>query len=244
MAAFEHPPFHYHAEGHAFSGTFTRPVKHEIEALAGASLPLTGGHGRALVENFQIDQTLSFRRSYSHVSGSQDEKGLHNSHSTVVIEGLNILEVVTADRVVARLTSEHDPKVREGHILALGTQFENLRVAGYPVEVEFDHDLFLKNKNYASLSKNLAALRKSGRIAEESHGVILCSLVKSLKVTGPGLTVNAHVLTVEHFGKIYFGEVLSEPGFKRLSMMRLELGSPIAGMLNAAESSINGVPWP
>ena len=112
------------------------------------------------------------------------------------------------------------------------------------MEVEFDHELFLKNKIYAALSKNLAALKKSGRMAEESNGVILCSLVKTLKVDCPGVEVQGHVITVEHFGRIYVGEVLSEAGFKRLSMLRMELGSPHEGLLNTAEASINGVPWP
>jgi hypothetical protein len=244
MAAFEHPAYHYHGEGHAFSGQFTRPITQQIEALACASLPLSGGHGRAHAENFQIDQLVSVKKAYSHVSGTQGADKMHNSHTTVVLEGLNILDVVTADRVVARLTSEHDPKEREGHIIAVGTKFENLRVAGCPVEVEFDHELFLKNKTYAALSKNLAALKKSGRMAEESNGVILCSLVKNMKVDCPGVDVQGHVITVEHFGKIFVGEVLAEPGFKRLSMMRLQLGSPHEGLLNTAEASVNGFPWP
>jgi hypothetical protein len=244
MAAFEHPSFHYHGEGHAFSGHFTRPISYQIEALAGASLPLSGGHGRSQIENYEIPQLVSVKKAYSHISGTQDAKKIHNSHATVVLEGLNILDMVTADRVVARLTSEHDPKDREGHIITVGTKFDNLRVAGCPVEVEFDHDLFLKNKNYASLSKDLARLKKSGRMAEESNGVILCSLVKSIKADCPGVTVQGHVLTVEHFGKIYVGEILAEPGFRRLSMLRLELGSPHAGLLNVGEASINGIPWP
>lgn len=244
MAAFEHPSFHYHGEGHAFSGALTRPVEHQIQAVAGASLPLSGGHGQAQSEGFQIDQLISVKEAYSSVSGSADGGGKHHSHSLTVIEGLNILDVVTADRVVARLTSEHEPKKKEGHIIALGTRFENLRVSGCPVEVEFDHELFLNSKDYAALSKQLATLKKSGRMAEESNGVILCSLVKTIKVDCPGVDVQGHVLTVEHFGKIYIGEVLAEPGFKRLSMLRLELGSPYAGLLNAAEVSLNGSHWP
>jgi hypothetical protein len=243
MAVFEHPSFHYHAEGHAFSGEFTRPVKHQVEALAGTSLPLTGGHGRAQAENFEIPQLVSLKKAYSHVSGSQDSGKKHHSHSTSVVEGLNILDVVTADRVVARLTSEHDGK-EEGHIIALGSKFENLRVSGCLVEVEFDHELFLKNKTYAALSKQLAALKKSGRMAEESNGVILCSLAKSVKVDCPGVDVHGHVITIPHFGKIYVGEVLAEPGYKRLSMLRFQLGSPQEGLLTVAEAASNGRTWP
>lgn len=247
MAAFEHPSFHYHGEGHAFSGHFVRPITHQIEALAGASLPLSGGHGRAQLENYEIPQLVSVKKAYSHVSGGKSQTdGNHHSHSSSVVEGLNILDMVTADRVVARLTSEHDgnPKYREGHILTVGSKFENLRISGCPVEVEIDHELFADCKSYADLSKKVAALKKSGRMAQEANGVILCSLVKKVKVDCPAVTVDKHVITVPHFGSIFLGEILSEQGFKRLTMIRLQLGSPHEGTLTATEVSLNGTHWP
>jgi hypothetical protein len=247
MVANGYPPFHsfhYRAEGHAFSGHLERPAKHLIEAQASTCLPLTGGQGRAHVEGFAINQLVSFRKGYSHVSGSKSTDGTHTSHSTSVVEGLNVLDVVTADRVVARLTSEHAPKEKEGHIIALGSKFENFRIAGCPVEVEFDHELFLNHKTFDTLSKKLASPKKPGKRSDESGGVILCTFVKTLKVDCPGVEVNGHVITVPHFGKIYVGEVLVEPRFKRLSMLHLQLGSPQEGLLNVTEACINGTHFP
>jgi hypothetical protein len=240
MAASE-PTFHYHAAGHAFSGEFLRPIRQTIETVASSSLPMIGGHGRSRSENFEIEHIVSVKRAYSHVSGGKGDDGKHHSHSTVVIEGLNILDMVTADRVVARLTSEHDPKQREGHILALGSGFDNLRVAGCPVDVVWDHSLLLDNKNHDALRKGV---KKSGRMSDDSNGVILCSLVKSLNADCPGLDVQGHVITVPHFGKIYVGEVVAKAGHKTLSMLRMKLGSPYEGLLSAAHAEINGEPWP
>jgi hypothetical protein len=245
MAAFEHPSFHYHAEGHAFSGEITRPLQHKIDALASGALPLEGGQSGATIENYSVGNLLTIKRAYSSFSGSHDkEKNIHNTHATTVVEGMNLFDMVTADRVVARLTSEHDPKNREGHILAYGTQFSNLQVAGCSVEVEFDHDLFEGCKTYAELHKRLPAMKKAGRLAEESHGVILCTLVKNLSVDCPGVSVRGHVITVPHFGKIYVGEVLAEHGYRRLSTLRFELGSPTGGGLNGPGTGTNGEPWP
>jgi hypothetical protein len=245
MAAQEYPPFHsfhYRAEGHAFSGEFNRPSKHSIDALACTCLPLTGGQARANAQGFEIPQLVAIANAYSHVSGSKSGDGVHTSHSTAVVEKLNVLDVVTADRVVARLTSEQGPKDKEGHIIALGSKFENLRISGCPVEVEFDHELFLKHKTFDALSKNLAGTKKSGKMPE--GGVILCTLVKSLKVNCPGVEVDGHVITVPHFGKIYVGELLVEHRFKRLSMLHLQLGSPQEGLLNVTEACINGTHFP
>src|SRR5260221_1790209 len=98
--------FHYHASAHALSGELTRPVQHMTEVQAGISLPSTGGVGTSHVENFRVDEVASFKRGYSHVSGSVKKENrtiTSTTHATATIEGLNILDLVTADRIVARL---------------------------------------------------------------------------------------------------------------------------------------------
>ena len=50
--------------------------------------------------------------------------------------------MVTADRVVGQTITEHPLVGYVPSISFLGTRFENLRIAGYPVEVEFDHGIF------------------------------------------------------------------------------------------------------
>src|ERR1700740_1392376 len=127
--------FHYHASGHALSGELTRPVQRVIEGQAGISLPSIGGVGSSHVENFRVDEVVSFRRGYSHVAGSakqENGKTIHTTHVTVTVEGVNILDMVTADRIVARLSSsfEEPPPKRAGspesRVLLVGSKFENL----------------------------------------------------------------------------------------------------------------------
>jgi len=145
-----HRHFHYHASAHALSGELTRPVQRVIEVQAGISLPSTGGVGSTRVENFRVDEVVSFKRGYTHVSGSvkdETDKKIYTTHATAAVEGLNILDVVTADRIVARLSSSYQdppperPVPYEGKVLLLGSKFENLSIAGYQVDVELDHEL-------------------------------------------------------------------------------------------------------
>ena len=59
--------------------------------------------------------------------------------STSVLEGLNVFEVITADRLVAQVSTEHPMKDGDvPKVTFLGTRFENLRVAGYPVDIVLD----------------------------------------------------------------------------------------------------------
>ena len=203
--------YHYHASAHALSGELTRPVPHVIEVQAGISLPSTGGAGSSNIENFRVDQVVSFNRAYSHVAGSvkqENGKTTHTTHATATIEGLNILDVVTADRVVARLSSsfEEPPRAKpgpyEGNVLLVGSKFENLRIAGYRVEVELDHKLFLGLGTFAAVMDHFKSKQSKLReIAMETlkargvnrelpkelapAGPLLCSVVKQVHFKDP-----------------------------------------------------------
>ena len=77
----------------------------------------------------------------------------------------------------------------------------------------------------------------------QSYGTTYATIVRSIKWTGdpyPGATIEQHVVTVPDFGRIFFGELLITDLSRRLTMLRLELGSPIGGFLACAEVENNG----
>lgn len=236
--------FYFHAEGHAFSGQFHRPVCVPIEALASISLPTIGGHAHTRVDNFHIPRLATFKSAHTHVSGSQIGEDTYTTQITTVIEGLRILDFLTADRIVARLTSERKRRDKESHILALGSTFENLRIGGYEVKVILRHDLFLQCKTYADLAKEVASDKKSGKIAATSGGATVCSLVEKIETDFPGLDKTKHVLEIPHFGVISLAEIFAEPSRRVLTMLGLKLGSPDGADLVAAQAATNGQTWP
>jgi hypothetical protein len=236
--------FYFHAEGHAFSGEFHRPVVVPIEALASISLPTIGGHAHTRVDNFDIPRLVSFKSAHTHVSGSKQDDNTFTTQVTTTIEGLRILDFLTADRIVARLTSEHLRKNKEGHILAIGSNFENLRLGGYPVEVKLRHDLFLECKTFEDLKKKLPKGAKSGTIPSATSEAALCSIAEKIQTDLPGAELDGHVLRIPHFGSIAFAEVFAEPGTKTLTMLGLTLGSPDGGTATTAQTRINGTTWP
>lgn len=202
-----HRHFHFHASAHAFSGELTRPAQRIIPVQAGISLPSTGGVGAAHVENFRLDEVVSFSRGSAHVSGSIKEdkdKIIHTTHATATIEGLNILDMVTADRIVAHLSSSHEEgaKGREGEVLLVGSRFENLRLAGCPVDVELHHRLFLGLKTHEAIKRAWdargselrtladetarALIGKEAPDSLELHEALLCSIVKKVHFKEPG----------------------------------------------------------
>jgi hypothetical protein len=252
-----HNTFLYHAHGHALSGRITRPVDHLIEVQAGTSLPTIGGHGTSSASNFRFQDFVSFSNAYTHVSGSQNEKdGSFTTLVTSTVEHLNILDVVTADRVVARMSSERGPKDDESRVILLGSKFQNLRIAGSPLDVDLNHELFQRMDTFQSFKKEFKSNSEFRKMAEDPfqtgqsqklpdpEGVFLCSLVKDMKTTFPGVRRMGHGFDVPQFGKVFVAEVHLEHRKRTLTMLRLELGSPVGGGIVVAQIQGNGWPWP
>jgi len=272
--------FHYHASAHALSGQFWRPFQRVIEVQAPTVLPSIGGVGNSRVDNFRLDNLVSFKAAYTHVQGSEVEvkdKGqsriTHTTQVTSTVEHFNILDVVTADRIVARLTSVHDAEDKaaggESRIIMIGSRFENLRIAGCDVYVHLYHQLFLtldtfgavlalgKDHEFWNLAEDtVKAIDPDARYekkAPAAHGSLLCSVVKEVqfKCLDEGQDVCAgvkrhgrHRFHVRDFGNIFLGEVLFQYGQKTLTMLRIELGSPNGAGLIVGQADINGRHWP
>jgi hypothetical protein len=252
-----HTTYLYNAHGHAFSGQITRPIHQIVEVQAGASLATIGGHGSSRVDNFRFQQFASFKTGHTTVSGSQDETdGSHTTLVTSVVEGLNVLDVVTADRLVTRIASNHKADEPESRITVFGSRIENLTIAGCKIPVEFDDDLFLKLDTFEALRKEFdsnAGFRKMagdpfqpGQTPKtiKAHGVLLCSLVKDMKAACPGVKRFGHAFEIPEFGRVFVGEMVAQHGKRMVTMLRFDLGCPVQGMFAASQGIGNGTTWP
>lgn len=233
-------PFHFHAEGHALSGEFRHPGRSLIEAQASVSLPTIGGHARAHVDHYFHSDFVSFRAAHTQVSGRWADEETVLTTATSIIEDLSILQIVTADRIVSRLTSTHKRGDPEGHIVAVGSDFHNLRVLGHELKVTLRHKLLNDSKTFEHLRKAV----KGDKDAVTDDGVAICSLVERIDTDLPGVDPRKHIFRVPNFGKISLAEVFAEHGRRVLTMIRLELGSPHVADLTVTEASTNGKPVP
>lgn len=245
----------YNAQGLALSGQIERPFDHLIEVQAGTSLATTGGYGSSRAENFRFREIISFRAGYTQVSGSRNpETGSYTTLVSSTVEGLNILDVVTADRVVARLSSEHLPDQDEPRIRLLGSNFENLRIAGCPVQVELNNELFLKLDTFEAFRKEFETNAEFRKMAEdpfqtgqlqklpERHGVIVCSLLKDVKTLCQGVTRQGHTIVIPCFGRIFLAEVRAQYCKRTLTMIRFALNCSTCGSGVVTEIVGNGCP--
>ena len=130
----------YHAEAKALHGELHRPFKQVITPQALAQLHSGGGYLDQDGEAFGAERAIAYSSAYTHVSGSLETKpdGGWCTLATSVIMNLNILEVVTADRIVGQIFTEHPLVGYVPRISFLATRFENLRIAGHKVELGWD----------------------------------------------------------------------------------------------------------
>lgn len=130
----------FHAEATAFHGELVSPLPQRIPPHAFAKLKPEGGYLSQDSVDFRLERIITFKSSHTQVSGRVDPKPGHAyaTLATSVVEGLNILEVITADRIVSQVSTVHYEEGYTPSISFLGTRFENLRIGGEPVDLKLD----------------------------------------------------------------------------------------------------------
>jgi hypothetical protein len=129
------------ADANALGGYLDKPLEKAIPTLAPVSLPAVGGVATARSEAFTLDEIVSCSRAYTRVSGrEQTTTGKSSILVTAVVEDLNILEVVRAERVVAQISIDisSDSALK---ISLAGSGFEGLRLAGQKCCPKLNEDL-------------------------------------------------------------------------------------------------------
>ena len=133
-----------YAEANVLTADLEQPLKDKIRPQAFVKLPRDGQYQFSQADPFRFEGILSFKSGYTQVAGHPSSKiAGFTTLATSVLEGLNVLDVVTADRVVAQISTVH-PIYGKGQVPSvtfLGTRFDNLRIAGHKVEVERSLDI-------------------------------------------------------------------------------------------------------
>lgn len=272
MEASRQRVFYYHADAAPFGGHFTHPIEQIVPSHGSSSLAQAGGHASSRVKAVRLDGLVSCEEAYSEIYGTVNKTtGSWTTLVTSVVEGLNVVETVTADRVVAILAVEHPLVGYVPKVSVVGSQFENLRIAGVKVNPvltgspavlpkgEFPAKSLVEDGDFvaraAAQSQKMAGAAGAPRWLSERYGwiqseearrqkgYVQCSLVDEVQGTKPGSSFG-HVVQVPGFGNVFLGELLTDQHTFRLTMIRIEMGCPAEGKLSFATANSNGVGMP
>jgi hypothetical protein len=262
MQSFDKKRFYsLYADANALGGFLQEPFRKIIPTLAPVSLSAVGGFATARSEAFNLEALISCTSAYTHVSGTEhDADGSISILITAVIEGLNILEVVTAERIVSQVSILLPNDARPPKFCVAGSGFDGLRIAGRDAHPRLDS--VLHDKSRAASSLTWQEIQKAGqaqakrltkcfkdrgdkdayRWAVDRHGwmtsdrrregcgKLLCSLVDGFDGTGASGSCG-HVVEIPGFGRFIFGELWVSCSSVQLVAIRAELGCPVIGKI-------------
>ena len=228
----------YHGEADLLEMEIKEPFHEKVRPQAKVQLLGSGERSHYHFKHagpFRLEGIASYQSGYTQVAGalSLKHEGRYSTLVTSAVEGLNILDVLTADRIVAQISTAHPLHGAVPEVSFLGTRFENLRIAGHKVELDTTLDIlgprpvedesYFDNRNvmdrmarqYEKLSthENLpdwASERyprdnEKWRMKDERNNDIAnCSLVNRSNSSQKSF---GHVIDVPHFGKFFLGEL-------------------------------------
>lgn len=251
------PYFYFDACSQALIAQFTRPFGDMIEAQASSSICSTGGYSSARVDDFRYRDLISFKAGYTYISATYDDDAESNDTlATATVEGLNILDVLTADRIVARTCSKHPEDAPEGLVTMHGCTFENLQISGQPVKMELNFALFDKIQTFKDAQAAYLEKGEFWQIAkdpfqtgtdlppQEDTGAFLCSLIKGGIQVSPGVQTAGHAILVPGFGTVYLAEMMISHSQRTFSMIRFDLDSAVSAYGSVCCGTTNGKKYP
>jgi hypothetical protein len=228
----------YHAEAYVLQAHLKQPLHEDVRPQAQVKLFGDAHYEYRQADPFHVEGILSYRGGYTQVAGHRSSKPGHGyaTLSTSVLEGFNVLDVITADRVVAQIATEYpsEGEAPDGvvpEVSFLGTRFENLRIGGRKVEIDTNLDIMgpkpEKKENYFNQPKVLDRLSEQYRNLSTAKGLPEWAVERfprdhegwhrhdnhhdelhcSLVNNIDARGCFGHVINIPHFGKIFLAEL-------------------------------------
>lgn len=238
---------YFHANASAIGGYIERPFVKNIPVQSPSSLSPSGGADEAATTAFQFEKIISAHATRSRVEGSY-LAGLPVTRAMAAVEGLNVLDTIRADELVAYISTEHpaeDPDVPRVDLSR--TVINGLRVGEAILKVHLDTKI-LSSDDSKRFPKRPYLFEKSlwkraDKKFDPDKGFLACTLVEKIEVVRGKLAakiVDTNILEIPNIGRMHLAEFLVSGNSYELIMMRLELGCPVVGNSSAGATKVNG----
>jgi len=239
-------------------------LNHIVPTLGASVLPATGGRSQSHVDPFcfAVDQPrprtlLAVERVDSLVEG-RDPAGRHETELTVEVEKLNVLDKLYVDFLRLHMCATRT-NGGDAVISTQGNRLDGLRLGKVEVRLTIDdeplcacstgdalagyyrsRDEQYRQQNYLRFGAEFGAtdLKRYG----EHYRF---SLVRQIELVGPeeaqqAISVDGYTIHWKGFGRIILGEVHVKGHERRVTMLRLAMGSDAAGTGSAGDGQSNG----
>jgi hypothetical protein len=207
--------YYFRGDASSLGGYVDEPFETNIPTVASVSLPPVGGFAMERSEAFTLDDIVKCSLAYTRVSG-RDREGSISIGVQAVVEDLNLLDVVTARRVVSHV-SIWITKDGKRKISLEGSRIEGLKVkspdtfAGPDTRrIGWARDGILTQTSDACLTPGATSRTGDWR-----------PMIEGCK--GP------HTIIIPDFGRLTLGQLLVTDDYVQLIAIRADLGCPVKG---------------
>lgn len=234
------------------------PTLAVIPGPPAAALAVVGGFSRGSGGAAKPHDSFSWAATLAEARGELLTNGHYQTKVTSSISKVwarNNPHIFEAGLLRVTLVSDHASQSKASIRLteAVFGGPEGMRLDGDPIEVETNNDLSnnptmdaFEDKyqtDRAFFTRNQTSLLSASvsfgdPMPRTSGGYAMTSIVQRVKWRNK--TYNGNVLQLSGFGTLYFGEVLMNDNNRRLTMVRLRMGSALGAEVAYAEADPNG----
>jgi hypothetical protein len=224
-------------------------LDHVVPTLAGSVLPATGGRSEAHVDPYHFDVDAPRKRCLLRVQSidtwaeGRDRNGAHETELSIDINGLEVVEKLHIDFIRLHLHSRRTAAT-DAAVSTQGNRIEGMRLGNVEARVTIDDEPLA----HTGTSDQLVSYWQGRGVNLPQHGEHhRCSIVTNIELIGSEqdkqpMSVHGHTITWKGFGRIILGEIHVKGHERRLTMVRLAMGSDAGGSGSAGDGQSNGTP--
>lgn len=248
----------------AFGGHLIRPKDIVLESPGASALPVTGGRSVSTLSRTRFDEFFQIESASTFAEGLFEDRHRFLDFTNHKVEEDTLAAVTHVRAEVAGLVVGRKPRMTVKHLrselharsplqsgqpsIKIGNvAVDGVDIDGYKLVVELNTSPFQKCDTHAKL---LVAAddpkfveESNGHYIQASYDTVYTTIVKSIRWDGkpfPGSQIEHNKVTLPDFGRVYFGELLISHDSRRLTMIRMALGSDSGGSASGADAQDNG----
>jgi hypothetical protein len=222
-------------------------LNHVIPTLGASVLPVTGGRSESHVPPYRYDVAAPRQRCLLAVdridtwAEGRARDSRYETELSIDIQGLRVVEKLHIDLVQLHMqstrTAGSDPVVT-----TRGNRIEGMRLGNVEVRLTIDDEPVA----FTGTTQQLADYyQKLGQPLQQVGEHSRCTIVRDIQLIGSEqdkqpMSVDGNTIVWTGFGRIILGEIHVKGHERRLTMVRLAMGSDAGGSGSAGDGQSNG----
>jgi hypothetical protein len=249
------PSFKFNGHAKGFTAHFhrldeTRGLNHVVPMLGDSVLPEWGERREErLSEPYRFEVAAPRKRCLVAIdrlhtwAEGRDAEGRFETEVSVQLAGLEVVEMLYIDSLKFHMRSSRT-KSTDPVLASDGYHILGMRLGKVEAKVVLDDEVLPS----AATHQQFAELHgRRGKALAKDGDYYRSSIVREIHLNGEekdqtGMSVDGNVITWIGFGKIILGEIYVKGHERRVTMLRLAMGSAAGGTAVAADGQSNGQP--